>query len=409
MRRGTKVLVGIACAVTLVFAPVAASADGVQDNQYWLSNYGFRHAWKTSKGEGITIAVIDTGVDAKVPDLKGQVLDGKDFSGKGNKRGQQPVGNDDSQHGTLVASMIAGTGKGADGNGILGVAPAAKILPISVEFDNPETTDTQVAKAVVWATDHGAAVINMSLARNSPNWPTSWDKAFAYAESKNVVIVAAAGNKGNGSSQVAAPATIPGVLGVGGVSKGGKASAQASTVGTGIAVVAPSENLLGALPGGGYALWQGTSGATPIVSGLAALIRSAHPHASAATVINQIITTADPKGADTPNVKYGYGAINAQNALSVPIKDASLNPLGSISAWITMHRPSDKVMPQQLGAPLSVPRVKGEDNTVVDNNWQVKSNFKRIYPEVLWGALLVSLAIWMGAAALYSYRLNSRR
>src|SRR4029079_7843925 len=131
-------------------------------------------------------------------------------------------------------------------------------------------SDDQIADAVRWAVDHGADVINMSLTRNTLEWPTSWDDAFLYAMQHHVVVVAAAGNRGSGTTQVGAPATMPGVLTVGGVDRQGTASWDASSQGITIGVSAPSESLVGAVPGNGYVSWEGTSGAAPIVAGVAA-------------------------------------------------------------------------------------------------------------------------------------------
>ena len=210
------------------------------------------------------------------PDLTGTVVGGTDISGVGRADGRQPVG-DDSQHGTMVASLLAGHGHG-DGAGVIGVAPAAKLLSVSVGFGvGTVSSDDQIALAVRWAVDNGADVINMSLTRNTLEWPQSWDDAFLYAMEHDVVIVAAAGNRGSGTTEVGAPATMPGVLTVAGVDRGGAASFDASSQGITISVAAPSEELVGAAPGGGYFSWAGTSGATPIVAGLVALVRSAYP------------------------------------------------------------------------------------------------------------------------------------
>ena len=118
-----------------------------------------------------------------------------------------------------------------------------------------------------WAVDNGADVINMSLTRNTQDWPESWDDAFMYAFEHDVVVVAAAGNRGSGTSEVGAPATIPGVLTVAGVDPAKNASFDASSQGITIAVAAPSEDLVGVLPDGSYVQWSGTSGAAPIVVG----------------------------------------------------------------------------------------------------------------------------------------------
>ena len=152
--------------------------------EYWLNDYGFSTAWQTTKGAGVKIAVIDTGVDGSVPDLAGAVVGGTDVSGVGSPNGQQPLGDGDSaNHGTWVASLLAGRGTGGS-DGVIGVAPEATILTVSIALRRGRGTissDDQIADAVRWAVDNGAEVINMSLTRNTLDWPTSWDDAFLYA------------------------------------------------------------------------------------------------------------------------------------------------------------------------------------------------------------------------------------
>jgi subtilisin family serine protease len=178
----------------------------------------------------------------------------------------------------------------------------------------------------------------MSLTRNTLTWPESWDTAFLYAMQHNVVIVAAAGNRGSGTTEVGAPATMPGVLTVAGVDKNQKASVDASAQGITIGVSAPSEQLLGALPGGGYAEWEGTSGATPIVSGVVALVMAAHPDLDAANVINRIVSTATPAGAPGVDPIYGYGLLNAEAAVTATVPLVKDNPMGSLQSWIHLNR-----------------------------------------------------------------------
>ena len=153
-----------------------------------------------------------------------------------------------------------------------------------------------------------------------------------------MVIVAAAGNRGGGNVQVGAPATIPGVLTVAGLDRKGTASIDSSSQGISIGVAAPAENLIGGLPGGGYAEWAGTSGATPIVAGVAALIRSKWPEMTASQVINRIVSTAKDAGAPGKDPLYGFGILNAEAALKADVPEARNNPLGSISDWIRVHR-----------------------------------------------------------------------
>lgn len=353
-------VLAIAASVALVGAP--ASADSIRDREYWLNQYGITTAWNTTKGAGVTIAIIDTGVDGSHPDLQGAVVGGTDVSGVGSSNGQQPVG-DSSEHGTMVASLAAGRGHGA-GAGVIGSAPAANVLAISIGFGTgTRSSDEQIADAVKWAVDNGASVINMSLTRNSLEWPQSWDDAFLYAFEHDVVVVAAAGNRGSGTTEVGAPATIPGVLVVGGVDRNGKASFDASSQGITIAVSAPSEDLVGAAPGGGYYAWAGTSGATPIVAGIVALVRAAHPELDAGNIINRITVTAKSPGVPVPSPIYGYGLVDAAAAVNASVPAVSLSPTAELKDWIHLHRraaatppPTPTEPPTSTPSPTPVPQ-----------------------------------------------------
>ena len=353
-----SVVVGIAAAV--LFAGGAASADTVRDHEYWLDAYGIRAAWETTKGAGITIAVIDTGVDGTVSDLVGAVGPGSDFSGVGSPNGQTPVGADGSDHGTMVASLAAGRGTGGN-NGVIGSAPLATIMPLSIGFGVGKlSTEDQIAEAVRYAVDHGARVINMSLTTNTLDWPLNWDSAFLYAMQHNVVVVAAAGNRGSGTTEVGAPATMPGVLTVGGVDANGSASFDASSQGITIGVVAPSESLVGVTPSGGYVLWNGTSGATPIVSGIVALVMAAHPELDASNVINRIVSTARDAGAPGPDPIYGFGLIDAQAAVTATVPAVNANPMGDLADWIRVYRRAESTpgpVPTSSIAPSPAPVV----------------------------------------------------
>jgi type VII secretion-associated serine protease mycosin len=328
------VLLGLGSAVVDVPAARADPAS-VRDLEYWLNDYGFSQAWNTTKGAGVTVAIIDTGVDGAVPDLAGAVVGGTDVSG---------LGSAGSEHGTLVASLLAGRGTGT-GAGVIGVAPEASILSVSVAFGSSGATvsnDDQIATGIRWAVDHGASVINMSLTRNTLDWPESWDSAFLYAFEHDVVIVAAAGNRGSGTTEVGAPATIPGVLTVAGVDRNKEASFDASSQGITISVAAPSEQLVGVVPGGAYVQWSGTSAAAPIVSGLVALVRAAYPRLDAAGVMNRIIATANPNGHAVPSPIYGNGLIDAAAAVTASVPaSAAPTPTALLKEWIHLHRRAD--------------------------------------------------------------------
>lgn len=338
-RKVPRVLAALLLAlVAVVVLATPAHADWIRSKEYWLSDYGFTTAWNTTQGAGVIVSVIDSGI-ANVAELDGAVVGGADFSGIGSADGRTPIGESDV-HGTLVASILAGRGTGPN-EGVIGTAPAASLLSASVAFGDASTksADDQIAEAVRWSVDNGAKVINMSLTRNSLEWPTSWDDAFLYAFKHDVVIVAAAGNRGSGTEEVGAPATIPGVLTVAGVDANGEASYDASSQGITIAVAAPSEDLVGVLPNGQEATWAGSSGATPIVAGLVALVRAAHPELDANNVINRIIKTATPVDS-VPSPIYGYGLINAEAAVNADVALVDENPLGSLEEWIRLYRRS---------------------------------------------------------------------
>ncbi|WP_295012028.1 S8 family serine peptidase [uncultured Microbacterium sp.] len=363
----------IAVLVLAVVAPLAVAAaptpsptpDPERAAEYWLASTHVDEAWKTTRGAGSTIAVIDTGVAKGPSALDAAVTDGTDVSGIGTSDGRTPLGPLDSDHGSRVASLAAARAK-ADGTGMIGVAPEAKILSISLAFGTtaPVPFTKQVAQAMVWAVDHGANVINLSFTTNTLDWDQSWDDAFLYAFDHDVVVVVAAGNRGSGTTMVGAPATIPGVLAVGGVDQSGVASKAASTQGITIAVTAPSEALLGIDANGTVETWNGTSGAAPIVAGIVALVRSAHPDMSADDVINQIIRTAQPAAQATahPDPLYGYGLVDAGSAVAASLPSVDGNPLGDLSAWIRLHRRAQAEQPTpSTSTPVAIPPLPAAD------------------------------------------------
>jgi len=370
-----------------------ASADTIRDRQYWISDYGFNKVWETTKGAGVKVAVIDTGVDAQHPDLEKAMFGGTDVSSIGDASGYLPVG-EVSHHGTMVASLLAGRGHG-EGEGVIGVAPEAELLSVSMAFGAQTlNTDDQVAAGIKWAVDAGAKVINLSLTRNSKYWPLSWDEAFLYAFENDVVVVAAAGNRADGTEQVGAPATIPGVLVVAGVDRNAVASSSASTSGLSISVAAPATDLVSAFPGGEYKIWSGSSGAAPIVSGLVALVRAKYPELDANNVINRIIETATQVGTENYSPEYGYGLIDPEKALSAEVAPVTENPLGSLSQWIELYRKSQ--------SPEDVP--SGTINTPIDSVEPVVTSS----PDS--GNLIMVLAyLAVGALLLSSMLRGSRR
>lgn len=314
-------------------------------DHWWLSEF---QAVSELSGEGVVIAIIDTGIDTSHPDLAGVVIGGADFSGAGTPDGSSPVGPS-GFHGTMVASLIAGQGRVT--GGVIGIAPSAKLLSISVGLGlTGADTDRQIAQAVRWAADQGADVINLSVSRASRNWPASWDEAFLYAMEKDVVIVAASGNKLDGQSSPTAPATIPGVISVTAVDREGDASEVSGAEGIGISVAAAGVDMVGSYPNQQPRKWSGSSAAAPIVSGLLALMLEADPKARSSDLIERLISTAKDLGDIGYDKDYGYGLISPASAIASRLT-AEENPLGSLSSWIDLYRPSAPVDEAELLIP----------------------------------------------------------
>ncbi|HZX06370.1 type VII secretion-associated serine protease mycosin [Kribbella sp.] len=265
-------------------------------------------------GRGVTVAVIDSGVDADHPQLSapGAVLPGRDLLTPGDTR----ANFDCVSHGTAVAGIIAA--RPAQGIGFRGIAPGATILPIRVserdasQDQGDAVSPTVFAGAIRYAVDAGASVINISLSMYGDQKPVR--DAVRYAEQHDALIVAAAGNAHaqQGADPITYPAAYPGVLGVGAMTIDGT-RLQNSQVGSYVDISAPGGGVLSATRVRGHRYYDGTSFAAAFVSGTAALVRSADPHLSAAQVANRLIATATP--AAGPADQFGAGVVNPYRAV----------------------------------------------------------------------------------------------
>jgi type VII secretion-associated serine protease mycosin len=273
-------------------------------------------------GGGVTVAVIDSGVDATHPQLTGAVLRGEDFLNPGGTGQRDCVG-----HGTAVASIIAAAP--LPGVDFAGLAPKARILPFRVterevvdgQPTGREGSPAGLAKAIRDAADQ-AQVINLSLAQTVDD--AGLRAAVEYALSRDVVVVAAAGNAhqdGPTPDPRSYPAAYPGVLGVGAIDENGTRVAQ-SQVGTYVSLVAPGSNVTVAARGQGLARYDGTSFAVPFVAATAALIRQYHPGMHADEIVARILATTDPAPGGRPSPGYGYGILNPYRAVTEQLSPA---------------------------------------------------------------------------------------
>ncbi|MFD7136033.1 type VII secretion-associated serine protease mycosin [Streptomyces sp. NPDC059894] len=267
-------------------------ADPIKGRPWSLQRVLLDELWQgTQKGKGVRVAVIDTGVDDKNPQLASAVDKeaGRDYLTEGS--GADPT-NDEVGHGTKVAGIIAA--RPADDTGFVGLAPNATIIPIRQnDADNSGDSDT-MAQAITYAVDQGADVINVSQDTTKPLSATSaLAEAVRKAIAARVVIVASAGNDGlDGEVKNTYPAAFPGVLAVASSDRNNE-RASFSQSGTFVGVAAPGVDIVSTVPGGGQCTDNGTSFSAPFVAGVAALLKEKHPDWTPAQIVTQIEQTAE--------------------------------------------------------------------------------------------------------------------
>lgn len=258
-------------------------------------------AWdRTTGSSAVTIAVLDTGVDLTHPDFTGRVVAGYDFINGDSS----PM--DDNGHGTRAAGVAAATGN--NGLGVAGMDWNARILPVKVLSATGTGATSIVAQGITYAADKGARVISLSLGGDGSS---TMQSAVRYAYSKGCVITAASGNENSGVPIY--PAGYAEVIAVG--SANFDVRSTFSNYGPHLDVVAPGEGIDTTALGGGYGRFSGTSAATPFVAGLASLIMAHSPSATPSTVMSAIMSSARDLGSSGWDQYYGWGHIDAANAL----------------------------------------------------------------------------------------------
>ncbi|THJ64644.1 peptidase S8 [Candidatus Frankia alpina] len=322
-------LVGSALGVPLLAAPATAAAPApAQGSQWYHAVLGLAQAQRISQGAGVVVAVIDGGVDADHPKLRGQVLPGAGVGPEAAPDGRRD--DDPDGHGTAMAGLIAGRNDNGPPE-VRGIPLAARILPIST---GTEADSTEVARGIHPAVDLGADIINLSLGSLGTATPDERE-AVAYAFAHDVVVVASAGNAETGdrrptTGEINSPANIPGVVAVtGSTARGG--FWRGSSLGARAVIAAPAPGIRAPVPTrvspDGLDTGAGTSNSAAIVSGVVALIRSARPDLDAPNVINQLIATARDAGPPGRDIEFGFGIVDPGAALTRPVSVVATNPL----------------------------------------------------------------------------------
>ncbi|RUS48749.1 peptidase S8 [Cohnella sp. AR92] len=285
--------------------PEVIPNDTLYSQYQWnLPEIATEKGWTVTRGkDDIVVAVVDTGVQMDHPDLQGRLVEGKNIIDPSAKP------NDDVGHGTHVAGIIAA--KVNNNEGIAGMTWQTKIMPVKVLDSSGAGTAYSVAEGIIWAADHGANVINMSLG----NYASAefLHDAVKYAHDKGVVLIAASGN--DNTDQPGYPAAYPEVFAVAATNQD-ESKAEYSNFGDYIDVAAPGTSIASTYPGSRYAALSGTSMASPHVSALASLVRAANPSLTNEQVMELLRSTAKDLGAKGKDADFGYGQIDVNAAVA---------------------------------------------------------------------------------------------
>jgi type VII secretion-associated serine protease mycosin len=337
-------LAGLMSLATLTALPPgaarAAVADSIQDKQQWVLNMlDVGGAWSVTRGAGVTVAVIDSGVNPDVSDLSGSVITGPDYTGVNTS----PSSRNWGVHGTWMASLIAGHGHDGGVDGVTGIAPRARILSIRVipdrgdphygkyEREQEAVIQQSLADGIRYAVAHGAQVISMSIGYSAPSATVRAELQKAYDH--GVVVIASAGNSGGPSGSArpddapeSFPADYPGVISVGAVNTNGVV-ANFSSDNLSVKVAAPGISVPAQGRDGEYWLVSGTSPACALVAGVAALIKSRYPHLAPDLVASALTSTATDRPAGGYNSQVGFGIVDAAAALTRAGRLAGVRPV----------------------------------------------------------------------------------
>lgn len=343
----------------------AATADTMRDRQWYLDRMQAPAMWKVSTGKGITVALLDTGVIPSVPELTGKVLKGKNFV-----EPERGAHKDKDGHGTAMAMLIAGNG--VNDQGVKGLAPDARILPLTVFGSSKESGTNSIpalVEAIRYAADSEAQIINMSLAFEyymiDDKERNQIQQAVDYAIERGKLLLAGTGNRGDKENDPAYPSASLGVAGIGAIDKTITVT-KFSVWGPQVALAAPGEDIpIRCVDGkAGYCSSWGTSQATAIASASAALIWSKHPDWTGNQVLRVLMNTAGkPTDGVIPSRYIGYGTVRPRMAVLGDPGDpgpADVNPLVAARASASPS-PSASASPPKKPKPSATPAAKDDD------------------------------------------------
>lgn len=343
-RRLFATAAAILAAAAVTSASMPASADQIRHDEWWLDAVHVPAAWHASRGAGVTVAVLDTGVDPAQADLSGAVITGPDYTRAGEMPGSAAWG----VRGTALASLVAGRGHGpGHTGGVIGIAPAARILSVRVTLaaGDPMLADVNIASGlpgaiahgIRYAVGHGASVIDLPLDPvTTPGAPGAGGSAaehaaVSYALRHNVVLVAPAGDDLSGTDPVNYPAAYHGVIAVGAFDSKFMKTPFTSRQPY-VTLTAPGAGMVAASTPHGYNTISSTSAASAVVAGIAALIRSRYPDLTPAQVTRALTrsTVYRPPGGRVPG--SGYGTVDARRALLAAARFGKASPPPSAAA-----------------------------------------------------------------------------
>lgn len=324
---GMTVMAAVVAAVPAWAAP-GGTGPTPRAEEWWLATWKMQpQVWPLTEGSGVTVAVIDTGVQASVPDLRGAVVPGGDVTGR-HTNGE----TDFNGHGTMMAVLIAGQGYGT---GMVGMAPKAKILPVVVNTTADDLTSepAAIAAGIIYAANHGARVIDVSQEHPSAS-ATGCDAteqaAVAYAVARDVVVVAAAGDTNLIGAAPAEPASCAGVLAVAAL-RPNRVLWPENASQPYLTVVNPGADLITSGSDGRLVTGvSGTRAASALAAGAVALIRSRYPALHWYQVIQRVTGTALQEGSQVPNDSFGYGIFRLSHAIDAatyPVSASAPNPV----------------------------------------------------------------------------------